>query len=235
MPTPSNSINEATTGICGFTGTAFVGSPVTNHGVVLGSSTSSTLGNVGPSATAGQVLQSAGASADPAFSTATYPSTAGTSGNVLTSDGTNWTSATAPGGGLVTITGTLTSLQIKSLHATPVQVLAAPGVGKIIKVQQVAAKMNYGGSNVFVASAGQTLNLYYATTTSAAATLGGATLTSASTQISLAQSITLLSGAVTLFDNMVLNWWNSSATEISGNASNDNTVTWSITYQIVAI
>jgi hypothetical protein len=43
-------------------------------------------------ATAGKVLRS-GASASPAWSTATYPDTAGTSGNVLTSDGTNWTSA----------------------------------------------------------------------------------------------------------------------------------------------
>ncbi len=44
-------------------------------------------------ATAGQMLRS-GASAAPIWSTATYPATAGTSGNVLTSDGTNWSSAT---------------------------------------------------------------------------------------------------------------------------------------------
>lgn len=43
-------------------------------------------------ATAGQILRS-GASAAPSWSTATYPATAGTSGNVLTSDGTNWSSA----------------------------------------------------------------------------------------------------------------------------------------------
>lgn len=72
---------------------------------------------------AGQVLQSAGASAVPAYSTPTYPSASGTSrkilvsdgtnnvystetyavpgtsGNVLTSDGTNWTSAAPTGGG----------------------------------------------------------------------------------------------------------------------------------------
>lgn len=43
----------------------------------------------------GTILRSGGASALPSFSTATYPATAGTSGNVLTSDGTNWNS-TAP-------------------------------------------------------------------------------------------------------------------------------------------
>ncbi len=72
---------------------------------------------------AGQVLQSGGASAIPVYSTPTYPSSSGTarkilvsdgtnnvystetyavpgtSGNVLTSDGTNWTSAAAPAGG----------------------------------------------------------------------------------------------------------------------------------------
>lgn len=46
----------------------------------------------------GQLVRSNGTGAAPGYTTATYPSTAGTSGNVLTSDGTNWTS-TAPGGG----------------------------------------------------------------------------------------------------------------------------------------
>lgn len=44
----------------------------------------------------GQILQSAGAAADPVYSTATYPSTAGTIGNVLTSDGTNFVSQALP-------------------------------------------------------------------------------------------------------------------------------------------
>ncbi len=45
-------------------------------------------------ATAGQIPRS-GANAAPTWSTATYPAAAGSSGNVLTSDGTNWNS-TAP-------------------------------------------------------------------------------------------------------------------------------------------
>ncbi len=66
---------------------------LTNHGVLVGAATSAITQLAAGSA--GQVLQSGGASADPAYSTATYPSTAGTNLNVLTSDGTNWTS-TAP-------------------------------------------------------------------------------------------------------------------------------------------
>jgi len=47
---------------------------LTNHAVLVGAGTA-TITKVGPTATAGQVLQSAGSSLDPAFSTATYPST----------------------------------------------------------------------------------------------------------------------------------------------------------------
>ncbi len=47
---------------------------LTNHSILVGAGTA-TITKVGPTATAGQVLQSAGSSADPAFSTATYPST----------------------------------------------------------------------------------------------------------------------------------------------------------------
>lgn len=45
-----------------------------------------------PTAAVGKVLQGGGVGSNFAFSTATYPGTSGTSGNVLTSDGTNWTS-----------------------------------------------------------------------------------------------------------------------------------------------
>lgn len=44
----------------------------------------------------GTVLQGTGVGSAPVFSTATYPSTAGTSGNVLTSDGTNFSSSQPP-------------------------------------------------------------------------------------------------------------------------------------------
>lgn len=51
-----------------------------------------------PTAAAGKILRAQGIGTASAYSTATYPDTAGTSGNILTSDGTNWTSA-APSGG----------------------------------------------------------------------------------------------------------------------------------------
>lgn len=90
---PGNAVNETTTGICGFTGTAFTATPATQYAVQVGGSTSSTLTSLGTGST-GQILQSGGAAANPAYSTATYPSTAGSSGKILISDGTNIVSST---------------------------------------------------------------------------------------------------------------------------------------------
>lgn len=67
---------------------------LTNHAVLVGAGTA-TITKVGPSATSGQVFQSAGSSADPSFSTATYPSTATGTGTILRANGTNWLATTA--------------------------------------------------------------------------------------------------------------------------------------------
>lgn len=67
--TEANSINAATAGILGNTGTSFTGTPMTAHDLIVGGATSSTLTNVAPSATSGVPAISQGASADPAFGT----------------------------------------------------------------------------------------------------------------------------------------------------------------------
>lgn len=54
----------------------------------------------------GTILRGAGVGTAPTFSTATYPATAGTTGNVLTSNGTNWSSSAVSGGGTVTTQAT---------------------------------------------------------------------------------------------------------------------------------
>lgn len=66
---------------------------LTNHGVLVGAGTAAITQLAAGSA--GQVLQSGGASADPAYSTATFPSTATSTGTVLRADGTNWVATTA--------------------------------------------------------------------------------------------------------------------------------------------
>lgn len=52
--------------------------------------------NLSASTATGQIAQSNVSTGIPSWSTATYPATAGTNGNVLTSNGTNWVS-TPPG------------------------------------------------------------------------------------------------------------------------------------------
>lgn len=94
--TPSNGNNIQWSFGSGTITAAVVGPPsptsLTNHGVVIGQGTSALVATA--TGSSGQVLQSGGAGADPSYSTATYPSTAGTSGNVMTSNGTNWVSTT---------------------------------------------------------------------------------------------------------------------------------------------
>ncbi len=240
---------------------------LTNHSVLVGAGTS-TITKVGPTATAGQVLQSAGSSADPAFSTATYPATAtgtgkilradgtnwsattatypntaGTSGNVLTSDGTNWVSSSAPGAGLLSATGTLTSAQVKALHATPIQAIAAPGSGNVIVVIQSCAKLTYGGNNAFTTGSGQTIEVYYGTATnvvgSSSALVKTTILTSTSNQFNIVSGsgtgASAFGMAYSSVVNTAINLYNPNASEIAGNAANDNTIQWLILYYIVTM
>jgi hypothetical protein len=85
---------------------------LTNHGVVIGQATSAIVATAAGSA--GQVLQSGGASADPAYSTATYPAIATGTGTILRADGTNWVATTA------TYPATTTVSQILYSSATSV-------------------------------------------------------------------------------------------------------------------
>jgi len=66
----NNAINLSAAGITGYNGSGtFVGNLMTQYNVVIGGSSSDTLANVAPSATAGIALVSAGASSNPAFAT----------------------------------------------------------------------------------------------------------------------------------------------------------------------
>jgi hypothetical protein len=65
----------------------------TQYDVIVGTGTN-TVGSVGPGS-AGQVLQSGGAAANPAYSTATYPSVGTSTGSLLRADGTNWSATTS--------------------------------------------------------------------------------------------------------------------------------------------
>jgi len=132
--------------------------------------------------------------------------------------------------------GTLTNTQIKNLHGTPVQVIAAPGSGKMIKIISSVSKLVYGGNNAFVNGGAQPISLAYGTTsTNAPILISNPQIVVTVTTTNVLESVTALSQASTTFDNVAINAYNSSATEISGNANNDNTINYSIVYQIVTI
>lgn len=67
-------------------------SGLTAHGVIIGEGTSAFAATA--AGTAGQLLTSGGASADPVWTTATFPSTAGGAGTILRSNGTNYVAST---------------------------------------------------------------------------------------------------------------------------------------------
>lgn len=99
-----------------------------NGGIVY--STASALAILGGTATAGQIIRS-GSSGAPSWSIAIYPATAGTSGNVLTSDGTNWISSAPAASGTVN-SGTQNQLAWYSGTGTAVSGLATANSGVLI-------------------------------------------------------------------------------------------------------
>lgn len=188
------------------------------------------------SATSGKIIKSDGTNW--VASTETYAAP-GTSGNILTSDGTNWTSAAAGSGNLLIATKTLTSAQVKALRATPIEIIAAPGSGKGIVIVSATCKLNYGGTNVFTAGASQTIALYYNNnTTIVNGSLGNlcpnAMIVSSANKFSINNSaFTSNNNSAGVLDNVNVAIWNTVATEITGNAANDNTISFTAAYYII--
>ncbi len=99
---------------------------LTNHAVLVGAGTA-TITSVGPTATIGQVLQSAGSSADPAFSTATYPLTT-TINQILYSSSANTVTGLATANNSVFTTGT-TGIPVATPLSSNGQVIIGSGSG----------------------------------------------------------------------------------------------------------
>ncbi len=171
-------------------------------------------------------------------STETY-ATPSTSGNVMTSDGTNWTSAAAPGAGLQLASIVLTSLQVKALRATPIQIVAAQGAGTVIVVVgAVFSKKFYGGTNVWVTGASQAIDITYGSTGTVAITdqcVSSTGLANTSTSYYYADNASPRTYVNTEAENLGIYAINLAGSEVTGNAANDNTVTVTFVYRVVTI
>lgn len=131
---------------------------------------------------------------------------------------------------------TLTSSQVLNLRATPIQILAAPGSGKVIRPVCCDVKLNYGGTNAF--TNGQNFALKHGGsggtsmgTINVASMLGGTANAYTINNVMMGSN----NVAATVLENAALFVQNSGATEISGNAAGDNTVTVTLLYYILSL
>jgi hypothetical protein len=150
------------------------------------------------------------------------------------------TIASTGGGGLTTITGTLTNSQIKNLHGTPIQVIAAAGSGKVIACVSCWMKLIYGGTNAFTASASQQIYLTYGSGTGinfcgSQLMPNSAIVDTKNNYSSIGIGGSVQDIAATSLENVGIYAYNNVATEISGNAADDNTISYSITYYVITI
>jgi hypothetical protein len=166
-------------------------------------------------------------------STATYPDTAGANTNVLTSDGTNWSSS-AFDSSINLAKGTLTNAQIKSIRATPIAIVAAPGAGKVLVPIFLAMTMNYGGTNVFTSTDG-TIQIQYPGPFPAGVTacLSTTAITANVSKYGCINMVSISTKTLSSFSNKSLSLANGGTAEITGNAANNNTMSYELLYYIM--
>lgn len=128
-------------------------SGLTNHGIILGQGAAAFVAS--SAGLTGQHFQSGGASADPNWTTATFPSTATGTGTILRADGTNWvaTTSTYPNTNAVSTLLYASSANVMSALATAnsgVLTTSATGVPSIdaTNFQVLTTGVQMKGNNV---------------------------------------------------------------------------------------
>lgn len=163
----------------------------------------------------------------------------GTAGFVLTANSgaaPSFQAVSSPTGTVLNASITLTSSQVKSLHSTPITAIAAPGAGLMINVIGAVTTLHYGGTNAFTASASQSIVLNYtngAGVTALGLNFGTAQITATTNTTVPSNSLGYASTATTNLTNTPIVAYQTVATEISGNAANNNTIVINITYNII--
>jgi len=132
---------------------------------------------------------------------------------------------------------TLTSAQVKALAATQIELVAAPGAGKVLMFHGALLKLDYGGSNAFTESS-ITFGIKYTDdsgvqvcTAIEATGFIDQTADTYTNAVPSADAIVAATGA----ENKALVLDNLGGGEVAGNAANDNTLVVRVYYSVVAI
>lgn len=207
------------------TGAAFSGS-FTLYGLEQAGSSGGTLtvdGNSGSATPAAGILNVVG----------TGGITTSASGNTVTINGSN-----VP----LSLTTTLTSTQIKNLAGSPITVLAAPGANRQIVVRNVDTFFSYGGTNPFTTGTNPSIVLYYDTNVNGnqagAAVLSSTSYTQSASLYQFNFVGTPSAGGLTAAGTVnkpIVVGIDSLATDIGGNAANDNEIIFVMQYEIVDV
>lgn len=135
---------------------------------------------------------------------------------------------------------TLTNAQAKAFRATPVTIVAAPGVGKLIVPVTCTISLVYGGTNAFVqGGAGDNFALKLKDGSGALLMSGGIGAFTQNTVSAFSVMVPgLAAGASSNItkangDNQPLVVHNPAAAELTGNAGADNTFVLNLVYQII--
>ncbi len=137
------------------------------------------------------------------------------------------------GATIYTASQNITSTQIKALRATPKQIVAAPGAGFAIMIMSVQIHFNYGGSNVF--TNGQGLLLRYGASGSNATSLVILDTLYTGSSSNYGFVAPRNSSEIVVYDNLGIFVQNAGSSEITGNAANNNSLTFQTQYLIVPL
>lgn len=137
-------------------------------------------------------------------------------------------------GTIKTATLAITNAQAKALRATPLTVVAAPGVGKMILPISASIELIYGGTNAFTSAANDVLGLKWkdGTTTSLMTGFVQALAQGVASAFGVFLGLTASNVTKANTDNQALVVHNITASELAGNAANDNTLNLVVKYTI---
>jgi hypothetical protein len=198
----------------------------TDHGVLVGSGTASI--DALAVGTDGQVLIGA-TGLDPAFATLTS-----TDSSITFTPGAH-TLNLGVTTGIKLATITLTSAQVKALMGTPITVLAGQGAGTTVIPLAAQLKLVYGGTNAFTNP--QDLAMYVGTL-SGTTLVGGVTGAgfvdqTANTYANVDVPAALTVNPAASYENQPIIIANTGASEITGNAANNNSIIVNLYYLLV--